>query len=290
MARPRKQTIDYFPHACDHGKTMFILEQKHGNNGYALWFKLLEILGKTEGHFLDLNNGASWEFLQAKTKLPGEVCLEILDLLAKLDAIDRELWAAKIVWSQNFMDGVADVYKNRRIEIPTRPSFYTSKPVAGSVSTDENPQSKVKESKEKEKKVKESKIPCSPPTGVDVYVDASPSTSPPTKEEKKKDKNTAPLRFAAACPRPDDVSQQVWSDFEALRKDKKAKLTATALDGIRREAGKASLTLEAALSMCCMRGWQGFQASWALARDGPSRRSPATEDFANKDYGQGGDI
>ena len=67
MARPKKRTVDYFPHQCNHGKTMFILEQKYGNDGYAFWFKLLELLGTTEGHFLHLENSADWEFLHPKT-------------------------------------------------------------------------------------------------------------------------------------------------------------------------------------------------------------------------------
>ena len=45
MARPRKQTVDYFPHYCKCGRTIFILENRFGNDGYAFWFKLLEILG-----------------------------------------------------------------------------------------------------------------------------------------------------------------------------------------------------------------------------------------------------
>ena len=51
MTRPMKKGVDYFPHACVHGQTMFILEQRWGNDGYAFWFKLLEMLGTTEGHF-----------------------------------------------------------------------------------------------------------------------------------------------------------------------------------------------------------------------------------------------
>ncbi len=65
MARPKKQVVDYFPHVCSQGKTMFILEQKYGNNGYAFWFKLLELLGDAPGHFLDINDGGTWEFIQA---------------------------------------------------------------------------------------------------------------------------------------------------------------------------------------------------------------------------------
>jgi hypothetical protein len=153
MARPKKKTVDYFPHSCTHGKTLFIIEQKYGNDGYAFWFKLLELLGDTDGHYIDLNDEMVQEFLQAKTSLSKEMCNEILDLLAKLKAIDAELWEHKIVWSQNFVDGISDVYKNRRVETPSRPSFYIQKPATADISTDENPQSKVKESKVKESKV-----------------------------------------------------------------------------------------------------------------------------------------
>ncbi len=149
MARPRKQTVDYFPHYCDHKKTMFVLEQRYGNNGYAFWFKLLELLGKTEGHFLDVNNSADWEYLTSYTKLDPEICTEILDLLSRLAAIDEELWEDKIIWSQNFVDGIADVYKNRRVETPARPDNYRQKPHTGVVSTDRNPQSIVEETKKK---------------------------------------------------------------------------------------------------------------------------------------------
>lgn len=62
--------------------------------------------------------------------------------------------------------------------------------------------------------------------------------------------------------RPDDVDEQVWSDWLATRKVKKAPVTQTALDGIHREAQKAGLTLEAALQTMCERGWQGFKADW----------------------------
>lgn len=155
MARPKKKTVDYFPHSCTHGKTLFIIEQKYGNDGYAFWFKLLEFLGDTDGHYIDLNDEMVQEFLQAKTSLSKEMCNEILDLLAKLKAIDAELWEHKIVWSQNFVDGISDVYKNRRVEIPSRPSFYIQKLATEDISTDENPQSKVKESKVKENKVED---------------------------------------------------------------------------------------------------------------------------------------
>lgn len=147
MSRPKKQTVDYFPHYCNHKSTMFIVEQKYGNNGYAFWFKLLEMLGDTEGHIIDCRNSAKWEFLQAKTRTPENTCIKLLDLLAKLEAIDSNLWKEKVIWSDNFITGIAEVYRNRRVEIPIKPSFYTQKPDANSISTPNNPHMKVNEMK-----------------------------------------------------------------------------------------------------------------------------------------------
>lgn len=61
---------------------------------------------------------------------------------------------------------------------------------------------------------------------------------------------------------PDGVSPSVWADFQKLRKTKKAPVTKTAVDGIKREADRAGLSLEAALAVCCQRGWTGFKADW----------------------------
>ena len=62
--------------------------------------------------------------------------------------------------------------------------------------------------------------------------------------------------------KPESVSEQVWEDFSALRTKRRAPITETALRGIQREAEKAGISLEAALSTCCERGWQGFMAKW----------------------------
>lgn len=62
--------------------------------------------------------------------------------------------------------------------------------------------------------------------------------------------------------KPESVSEQVWTDFCALRNKRRAPITETALKGIQREAEKAGITLEEALSTCCERGWQGFKAEW----------------------------
>jgi hypothetical protein len=178
MTKQKKHTVDYFPHQCNHGKTMFILEQRFGNDGYAFWFKLLECLGTADDQVLVLDNPVDWEFLQAKTHLSPESCRDVLDLLARLGAIDSELWDGRqVVWCEKFVNGIADVYRNRRVVIPSRPDNYTQKPRPDGVPTPRKPQSKVPDgvptprkpqSKVKESKVKETKEDTSSESGAEV--------------------------------------------------------------------------------------------------------------------------
>lgn len=81
--------------------------------------------------------------------------------------------------------------------------------------------------------------------------------SKPNDEPKEK-----PKRKRITVAKPEGVSEQVWTDFCALRNKRRAPITETALKGIQREADKAGITLNEALSICCERGWQGFKASW----------------------------
>ena len=81
--------------------------------------------------------------------------------------------------------------------------------------------------------------------------------SKPNDEPKEK-----PKRKRITVAKPEGVSEQVWADFCALRNKRRAPITETALKGIQREAEKAGITLEEALSTCCERGWQGFKAEW----------------------------
>ncbi|MBT9175542.1 MAG: hypothetical protein DDT22_01222 [candidate division WS2 bacterium] len=182
MARPKKQIVDYFPHSCNHGKTMFILQNKYGNDGYAFWFKTLELLGQSEGHFYDCNNPSAWEFLLAKTLVSEELALKILQTLADLEAIDAAAWALKIIWSHNFVENLKDVYVRRKCEKPEFPAslldYYRQKtPLSGTetplneISVNINPQSKVKEIKVKEIKVKEIKVKESKVEDVSVFLE-----------------------------------------------------------------------------------------------------------------------
>jgi len=152
MARTITNTVDYFPHVAKPGKTLFILEGKYGNDGYAFWFKLLEILSTSENHFYDASNEDNWQYLVIRAKLAEISVTEMLALLAKMGNIDPELWQKhKIIWCQGLVDNFIDVYKKRKRELPTPPKRNNChrKTTRPRISGPEMPQSKVKESKGK---------------------------------------------------------------------------------------------------------------------------------------------
>lgn len=105
-------------------------------------------------------------------------------------------------------------------------------------------------------------------TNVDTNAELNKNQEPIT--------NTSPKGDVArkrAPARPDDVSESVWQDFQAVRKAKRAPLTDTALKGIRREAGKAGIPLADAIAYCVERNWVGFNAGWYADRSGKQPRA-----------------
>lgn len=165
MARPKKQSVEYFPHHTKAGRTIYILESKFGNDGYAFWFKLLEVLAENDGHFYDCSNDNNWEFLLAKTRCDEEKANKIIKTLISLGKVDAELWDKRIIWVQNLVNNLSEVYRRRCAKAPEKPSFRVGNPTTKVVSDDinptaevvsasETPQREVKESKEKKSREK----------------------------------------------------------------------------------------------------------------------------------------
>jgi hypothetical protein len=86
-----------------------------------------------------------------------------------------------------------------------------------------------------------------------------------TERETETETETKTKRESAtvvACP--PDVSQQIWNDWVALRKSKKAPITQTVLNGAIAEAKILGWPLEKFLAEWCSRGSQGLKAEWIV--------------------------
>ena len=109
--------------------------------------------------------------------------------------------------------------------------------------------------------------------------------------EQSKSKRVTAQSRSPVPSRPNEVTEQTWSDWLALRKAKRAPVSDTVVAMAQREADKAGLTLEAFLQIWCMRGSQGMQADWIkpaeLQQYRPNKRTPTPENFAERNYGAG---
>lgn len=115
MARPEKNTVEYFPFICDDGKKMFYIEETYGNDGFATFIKILRELAKTNNHFLDLSKNTTTMFLSAKCKVSKNVLEAIINDLVDLEKFDRVLWSEnRIIWCQDFIDSIQDAYNKRK--------------------------------------------------------------------------------------------------------------------------------------------------------------------------------
>ncbi|WP_411655379.1 hypothetical protein [Anaeromassilibacillus sp. SJQ-1] len=113
MSRISKNVAEYFPHFAADSRTKSILESRFGNDGYAFWFKLLELLCKTDGHSYDCRNALDWEYLLGYTRVSAETAGQILDLLAGMGKIDQPLWAdGQTIWCQALVENLRPSTKN----------------------------------------------------------------------------------------------------------------------------------------------------------------------------------
>lgn len=114
MARQQRNDVDYFPHPVSHGKSMFYLRTKYGNDGYTVWFMILEKLGAADFHFLDLKDEIQLMYLSAELKVSDEDLTSIIQDLVRMGKFDAQLWNQEsIVYDQEFVDSIADAYKKR---------------------------------------------------------------------------------------------------------------------------------------------------------------------------------
>lgn len=141
MGRSNRQTADYFPHYVgEKSRTKFILEKNWGNDGYAFWFKLLELLCAADGQYYDCWDKIGWEYLLAVTGVTAETAEAILNTLASMGEVDKELWeSCRVIWVQSLLENLRQLY-SKRTAAPTKPSVDNTFPAAGRKALHRSPQ------------------------------------------------------------------------------------------------------------------------------------------------------
>ena len=160
MGRIEKQTTELFPHYAKGGRTKRILEEKWGNDGYAFWFKLLELLCVSEGHYYDYSNAANRLYLEAYMRLDKPTVKEIIEALIDLNQLDKDLWEKhQIIWCQSLVDNLAGQYNKRKGILPEKPVFEKTESEPAAQSDAEQMRLAEVESVEKPAKEKKPKKP-----------------------------------------------------------------------------------------------------------------------------------
>ena len=115
------------------------------------------------------------------------------------------------------------------------------------------------------------------PDTADLPDTAQPDTANPTQVRIEKKQGLKKKQGLSGADAPPAIPAELLSDFLAVRKAKKAgPLTHTALAGLQREADKAGVSLEVAVTACCEYGWQSFHAGWYAERTAKTPASAMT--------------
>lgn len=76
-----------------------------------------------------------------------------------------------------------------------------------------------------------------------------------------------------------DVDKSIATDYIAVRKAKKCVQTETAFKLFVSESEKAGISIADAVSMCCKRGWGGFEADWIKPDDRTKKAAYVTPEW-----------
>ena len=156
MARPRKEGMDYFPHDANavNDKKIEALRMLYGNDGYAFYFILLEIIYQEPTFELDVSDAETRQILARKVAVTDQKFENMLETSIKRECFDSQSYHDRHVLTSNGIKKRANVVSDKRIKMQEYHA-QQGKKVSGDVSDaetgEETPQSKGKESKSKSK-------------------------------------------------------------------------------------------------------------------------------------------
>ena len=157
MARKQKNYVDYFPHDTHQSKAVRTISKTYGNDGYAFYYKLRELLGRTENYNYDLSKSIDWLDFIGEMDVEEKRAQELIEFLVTIGELDKELWEQESrLWSNSLIEDISDVYDKRVAEIPHKYSFRDGNTHSRSGNHslgDGSTQSRVKETKVNKNKV-----------------------------------------------------------------------------------------------------------------------------------------
>lgn len=118
MARPKKFTLDFFIHDANASINPKIsaLSRKHGNDGYAVYFRLLESLCQRDGLKLDVSDPLILDSIAEQFRCrDGHHLSAILQTCSDLGLLNKQLWESeRIVLSNGLYGRYLDRLEDRK--------------------------------------------------------------------------------------------------------------------------------------------------------------------------------
>lgn len=227
------------------------LRHKYGAEGYAIYWYCLELIARNvDEHNLTFELEHDADLIAEDFRMSSEVVQEMMAYMVNLGLFESS-------------HGVITCMK-----MLSRTDEYTRKLIA----------------------MKRQEEPCCDYSGhtPDTLRTKSELIEEKRREETRAEETKPARRSRAAVIKPEDVTQEVWDDYKQLRKTKRAPITQTSLDGLRREASKAGMSVQQAMAYCCAKGWQGFDATW-VEKQGRQGKDAQQRAWLNKLTGRDGD-
>lgn len=154
MARPQKEGLDYFPHDTDaaNDEKIEALRALYGNDGYAVYFILLERIYRANTFELPVSDAETRQILARKCAVTVERFEQIVASAIKYGCFDRDAYEERGVLTSHGIKKRAGVVVEKRLAMRER--YRAQAETAASVSDAETTQetgvetqqSKVKES------------------------------------------------------------------------------------------------------------------------------------------------
>jgi hypothetical protein len=113
MARKQRFNADYFPFFCKEGNTSKYIDNTYGNDGLAIWLRILRLLTITDHHYLDVSSRKTFMTLVSTCKVSEEVLMSIINDLVEFGKFDADLWKRRVIWSEQLTESLRDAYSKR---------------------------------------------------------------------------------------------------------------------------------------------------------------------------------
>lgn len=113
--RSHKTKVDYYPHYARHGSKMAYLERKYGNDGYAVWFKIMDKLALSDNHHFSLLDEVDMMMFADRCLVDEDRLVSIIEFLVKTGWLHEKLWIERrILCSAEFIENIQDAYLRRK--------------------------------------------------------------------------------------------------------------------------------------------------------------------------------